>query len=116
LFGAINLGPLGSLMAALLELASIADRGLRRTFAFGPGFKHRAQLFGAHKSAADIFVFRTGIERNQPIAVLAVGLEPVADFLRPLSEYLRALRAFDFYFVVGHETPLLNGGILLSAG
>ncbi|HEY4836164.1 MAG TPA: hypothetical protein VII07_15985, partial [Bradyrhizobium sp.] len=66
-------------------------------------------------SAADIFVFRRGIERNQPIAVLAVGLEPVADSLRPLAENLRAFRAFDFYFVVGHEMPLeLNGGILLS--
>jgi hypothetical protein len=39
------------------------------------------------------------------IAVLAVRLEPVADFLRPLSEYLRAFRAFDFYFFVDHEMP-----------
>jgi hypothetical protein len=79
---------------------------LRRTFGFWPGFEHRAQLFGAQESPADISIFRTGIERNQPIAVLAVGLKPVADFLRPLSEYLRAFRAFDFYFVVDHEPPL----------
>jgi hypothetical protein len=103
-------------MAALLELAPIPDRALRQIFAFWPGFKHRAQLFGAHEGAADIFVFRRGVERNQPIAVLAVGLEPVADFLRPLSENLRAFRAFDLYFVVSHEMPLLSGDILLAAG
>jgi hypothetical protein len=103
-------------MPALLKLASIADYALRRTFVFWPGFEHRAQLFGAHERAADILVFRRGVERNQPIAVLAVGLEPVADFLRPFSKYLRAFRAFDFYFVVGHVMPLPNGGILLSAG
>ncbi len=89
-----------------LELASIADRALRQTFALWPGFEYRAQLFGAQESPADIPVFRTGIERNQPIAVLAVGLEPVTDFLRSLAEYLRAFRAFDFYFVVDHEMPL----------
>jgi hypothetical protein len=93
-------------MPALLKLASIADHALRRTFVFWPGFKHRAQLFGAHERAADILVFRRGVERNQPIAVLAVGLKSVADFLRPLPEDLRALRAFDFDFVVGHECPL----------
>jgi hypothetical protein len=88
---------------------------LRRTFSLWPGFKHHAQLFGVQESPADILVFRTGIERNQPIAVLAVGLESVADFLRPLPEDLRAFRAFDFDFVVGHECPLeLKGGILLS--
>jgi hypothetical protein len=38
--------------------------------------------------------------------MLAVRLEPVADFLRPLSEHLRAFRAFDFYFFVDHEMPL----------
>jgi hypothetical protein len=79
---------------------------LRQTFGFWPGFKHHANLFGARESPADIPVFRSGIERNQPIAMLAVRLEPVADFLRPLSEYLRAFRAFDFYFFVDHEMPL----------
>jgi hypothetical protein len=45
----------------------------------------------------------------------AVRLEPVADFLRPLSKYLRAFRAFDFYFFLDHEMPpKLNAGILLS--
>jgi hypothetical protein len=88
---------------------------LRRTFGFWPGFKHHPHFFGVQESAADIFIFRTGIERNQPIAMLAVGLESVADFLRPLPEYLRAFRAFDFDFVVGHECPLNSGGgILLS--
>jgi hypothetical protein len=89
-----------------LELASIADGTLRRNFVFRPGLKqHHAHLFGVHESPADIPVFRSAIERNQPIAMRAVGLEPVADFLRPLAEYLRAFRAFDFYFVVDHENP-----------
>jgi hypothetical protein len=88
---------------------------LRRTFGLWPRFKHHPHFFGVQECAADILVFRTGVERNQPIAVLAVGLESVADFLRPLAEDLRAFRAFDFYFVVGHEMPLeVDGGILLS--
>jgi hypothetical protein len=89
-----------------LELAPIPNRALRRTLGFWPRFKQHAQLFGVQESAADIFVFRTGVERDQPIAVLAIGLESVADFLRPLPEDLRAFRAFDFDFVVGHECPL----------
>jgi hypothetical protein len=83
-----------------LELAAIVGLALRQTF-----LKRHSHLFGAHESPTDIPVFRTGIERNQPIAVLAIRLEPVADFLGPLSEYLRALRTFDFYFFVDHETP-----------
>jgi hypothetical protein len=92
--------------ARQLDLASIADPALRQNFVFWPGFKHHAHLFGAHESPADIPIFRSGIERDQPIAMLAVRLEPVADFLRPLPEYLRAFRAFDFYFFVDHEMPL----------
>lgn len=76
-----------------LELTAIADRALRQTWAFGPGLEYRSHFFGAHESAADISIFRTGIERDEPIAVLAIGLEPVADFLRPLPEYLRAFGA-----------------------
>src|ERR1700730_16728975 len=87
-------------------MTRFADLALRHTFVFGPGFNRHSHLFGAHESPADIPVFRTGIERNQPIAVLAVRLEPVADFLRTLAEYLRAFRAFDFYFFVDHEMPL----------
>jgi hypothetical protein len=44
--------------------------------------------------------------------VPAVRLGPVADILRPLSEYLRAFRAFDFHFFVDHE----NGPLNLSTG
>jgi hypothetical protein len=73
--------------------------------AFGPGLKRCSNLFGAHERPTDIPVFRTGIERNQPITVLAVGLEPIAEFLRALSKYLRAFRAFDLYFVIDHEMP-----------
>jgi hypothetical protein len=88
-------------------MTRFGDRALRHTFVFGPGFKRHSHLFGAHESPADISIFRTGVERNQPIAVLAVRLEPVADFLRALSEYLRAFRASYFYFFVDHEM-LLN--------
>jgi hypothetical protein len=88
-------------------LAAIADLALCHTLVFGLSFNRHSHFFGAHESPADIPVFRTGIERNQPIAMLAVRLEPVADFLRRLSEYLRAFRASDFYFFVDHEM-LLN--------
>lgn len=98
-----------------LELTAITDRALRQTLALGPGFEYRPHFFGAHERAADISVFRTGIERDEPIAVLAIGLEPVADFLRPLPEYLRAFRASDFDYFVDHEKlPKFNAGILLS--
>ena len=97
-----------------LLLTEIADRALQHAFVFGLGIKRHSHLLGAHESAADIPIFRTGIERNQPIAVLAVRLKPVADFLRPLSEHLRASRAFDFYFFVDHEMPLNQWHILLS--
>src|ERR1700737_4818804 len=59
-----------------------AGLALRRRFVFGPRFfKRHSHLFGAHESPADIPVFRAVIERNHPIAVRAVGLEPVADSL-----------------------------------
>jgi hypothetical protein len=89
-----------------LVLTAIADRDLLRTYALGPGFKCHSHFFGAHQSAADISIFRTGVERNQLVAVLAVGLEAVADLLRPLPEYLRALRALDSYFILDHEMSL----------
>jgi hypothetical protein len=87
-------------------LTAIAGRTFRHGFALGPGLKRHSQLSGAHESPADISVFRTGIERNQLVAVLTVRLEPVADFLCPLPEYLRAFRAFDSYFFFDHEMPL----------
>src|SRR5438105_7988068 len=85
----------------------IADQALRHSIVFALGFKRRSHFLGAHESPMNIFIFRAGIEHNQPVAVLAVRLEPVADLLRPLAEYLRALRAFDSYFFV-HREMLLN--------
>jgi hypothetical protein len=82
---------------------AITGLALRRRFVFRPRFKRHSHLFGAHERPADIPVFRTAIERNEQIAVLAVRLEPVADFLSPLPEYLRAFRAFDFDLFVDHE-------------
>ncbi|MGZ5874909.1 MAG: hypothetical protein ACXWKP_22645 [Bradyrhizobium sp.] len=96
-----------------LKLAAVGDLAWRRGFGFGR-FECRAYLFGAREGPADISIFRTDIKRNQPIAVLAVGLESVADPLRPFAEYLRAFGAFDFHFFVDHECPWLNAGTLLS--
>jgi hypothetical protein len=53
--------------------------------------------------------------------MLAVRLEAIADFLRPLSEYLRAFGAFNFYFFVNHEmsrhrrVPLAGAPVPLAA-
>jgi hypothetical protein len=87
-------------------LTAIAGRTFRRGFALGPGLKRHSQFPGMHESPADISVVRTGIEGNHPVAMLTVGLEPVADSLCPLPEYLRAFRAFDSYFFFDHEMPL----------
>jgi hypothetical protein len=86
-----------------LVLTTIVDRALLHTCGLGPGVKCHSHFFRVHESPADVSVLRTGIERNEPIAVLAVGLEPVADLLRPLPEYLRAFRAFNSYFFFDHE-------------
>jgi hypothetical protein len=99
-----------------LELTAIAGRAFDRTSGFRPCFKCHSYLFGAHQGPADISIFRRAVKRNQPIAVLAVGLESVADPLRPLSKYLRALRAFDFHFFFDHECTRLNVGSLRCAG
>jgi hypothetical protein len=47
-----------------LEPTAIADRALRHTFVFGPGFKRHSHFFGAHESPTDISILRAGIERN----------------------------------------------------
>jgi hypothetical protein len=98
-----------------LVLTAIGDRALLRTLVLGPGVKRHSHFFGALQGPADISILRTGIERNQPVAVLAVRLESIADFLRPLPEYLGAFRALDSYFFLNHEmSPKINAGILPS--
>jgi hypothetical protein len=76
---------------------------LRYASGFGSGFECDSHFFGTLQCSTDVSIFRTGIERNYSIAVLAVRLGSVADILRPLSKYLRAFRAFDFHFFVDHE-------------
>lgn len=97
-------------------VADTAGLALRNTFVLGLNFKCHTHFFGAHESPTDVSIFRRSIERDQPIAVLAVGLKAVADFFRPLSEYLRAFRAFDFYSVVDQEIrpEILIFGMLTS--
>jgi hypothetical protein len=98
-----------------LILAANVSRAFRDGFGLGPGFERQSHFPGACERAADISVFRAGVERDHPVAVLAVGLVAVADSLRPLAEYLRAFRAFDSYFFVDHEMPLSSmRGSLLS--
>jgi hypothetical protein len=87
----------------------LAILALRHTSVLGPAFKCDSRFFGTHESPTDVSVFRAGIECNELIAALAVRLEPVADLLRTLSKYLRALRAFDFHFFVDHEISLSCG-------
>ncbi|MEO7144174.1 MAG: hypothetical protein ABI165_11820 [Bryobacteraceae bacterium] len=85
------------------DAAIAADRSNRRIRGnLGPGFEQHSHFPGADQRTADISVFRCGVEGNHPIAMLAVGLETVADFLRPLTEKLRALRTFDFDFFIDH--------------
>jgi len=93
--------------ASCLVLAAIHHR--RRCLLQGEagglafGFKGQSHFPGARERLANIPVFRSAVERNQSVAVLAIGLKPVADLLRALAEELRAPRAFDFDFVVDHE-------------
>jgi hypothetical protein len=89
-------------------LASVADRALRQTCVFGPTLKQHAKIFGAHKGFSNISIVRTGIKSNKPIALWAVCLKPIPDFLCPLSEYMRALRAFYSHFFINHEMPSVD--------
>jgi hypothetical protein len=89
-----------------LEQSAADHLGLPQLFVPGFSIEHRSHLFGRRKCSPDISVFRADIERNEAIAMLAIQLEPIADPLRPLSENLRAFRAFDPHFFIGHEKPL----------
>ncbi|SRR6266404_2222368 len=88
------------------KLPAIGARACSRNLTLEPGFQRHSHFFGAHESPADIYIFRSGVKRNQSIAVPAVRLKPVAYSLRPLPKNLRAFRAFYFDFFVDHETPL----------
>jgi hypothetical protein len=75
-------------------------------------FNRQPDVAGAQQRFADISVFGTAVERNQAIAVRAIGLEPVAYPMRALAKYLRTFRAFDSDFFVDHEMPLsLKGAV-----
>src|ERR1019366_3010772 len=78
---------------AELELAAVCDLSLCRLLQTGAsalGFNRQSHFPGTRERPANIFVFRTAVERNQPIAMRAVGLKPVADTMRALAKYLRA--------------------------
>jgi hypothetical protein len=98
-----------------LELTAIGNRACRHACGFGLIFKSHSDLFGALQGPADISIVRSAVERDQPVAVLAIRLESVADLLGPFPEDLRALRAFDFDFFFRHECPCLKAGILRCA-
>ncbi|MGB9115239.1 hypothetical protein [Bradyrhizobium sp.] len=94
-------------------------RRLFQTCSFALGFNRQSDFPGAQQRFANISVFRTAVERDQPVAVRAIGLKPVADPVRALAKYLRAFRALDFDFFIDHEMlpnsknavcdPRLNG-------
>ena len=85
------------------KMPAIGARACSRNLTLEPGFQRHSHFFGAHESPADIY-----IKLNQPIAVPAVRLKPIAYSLRPLPKNLRAFRAFYFDFFVDHETPLAD--------
>src|SRR5271168_959606 len=104
-----RLPPCGSAVSATLVLAAIHRRD-RRAFqgnacGLAARLDHEPQLLGANQRFTDISVFRVHVEGDQPVAVMAVGLEAVAHFLRALAENLRAFRALDSDFLVDHESP-----------
>jgi hypothetical protein len=72
-----------------------------------PGcLKGNSRFPSTHKGTTDIPILGTGIERDQPIAMLAVRLKAVPKILRPLSKYHRAFGAFDFDLFIDHGRDL----------
>jgi hypothetical protein len=47
-----------------LELTAVGDRAFDQTFIFGLVFKRHSHFSGALESPADIFIFRTDVERD----------------------------------------------------
>jgi hypothetical protein len=70
------------------------------------GFHGKADVPGARQRTADVRIFRAQFERDQPVAILAIGLKPVTDLLRAFAKYLGAFSAPDSYFVINHWIPL----------
>jgi hypothetical protein len=124
-FGAAPPGdhiPLGGVVAlpmrlsvATSVLAAIEDRSRRRLCeARAAAFvlQRQPHFLGAHERFANISVVRTVVEGNQPIAMPAIGLKSVADPLRAKAKDLRAFRAFDFDFIVDHESfPAIESAV-----
>ena len=66
-------------------------------------FERRSDLSCARQCPSDVGVFRTELEGDQPVAMLAVDLKTGPDLLRALPKYLGALRAFNSDLVINHE-------------
>ena len=60
------------------------------------------EAFGPSLGRADVNIFRATVERNKLRTVRALRLKVVANPVRALSEYHRALRAFYFDLIVDH--------------
>src|SRR5216684_8200547 len=69
-------------------------------------FERRSDFSCARQCPSDVGVFRTELEGDEPVAVLAVDLKTGPDLLRALPEYLGALRALNSDLVVDHEIHL----------
>jgi hypothetical protein len=72
-------------------------------------------FLGVRQRAPDISIFRTSVEGDQPVAMCAIDLKPVADFSRMLPKHLRAFRAFYFDAFVDHESPRFDGHLKAQA-
>ena len=72
----------------------------------GRCFERRSDLSCARQCPSDVGVFRTELEGNQPVAMLAVDLKTGPDLLRALPKYLGASRAFNSDLVINHEIHL----------
>lgn len=76
--------------------------GKTSSWRLGSRFERRSDLSCARQRPSDVRIFRTELEGDEPVAVLAVDLKTGPDLLRALPEYLRALRALNSDLVVDH--------------
>ena len=86
------------------DAAIAADRSDRRIRGnLGPGFEQHSHFPGADQRAADISVLSDVVSKVIiRLQCWQLVWKTVADFLRALTEKLRALRTFDFDFFVNH--------------
>jgi hypothetical protein len=68
-------------------------------------FDRPPHLPGAHQRFPNVPVLGIHVERDQPVALLTIGLKSVADLAGALAKNVRAFRTFDFDLFVDHINP-----------